>query len=825
MPATDLERLVVSLSADFKAFEKGLARAQGVSNRQFAAIERRASQLDARLNSIGRNAAQGLIAPLSGLGAALGTREITKYADAWTEAGNKIRAAATSAGVNARSLNLLKEGANNARTDLSAYVDLYARLIRSASGVVKSEQDIADMTNIVAKAFKAGGASASEQAAGILQLGQALGSGVLQGDELRSLRENAPILAQAIATEFKTTIAGLKKLGADGELVSHRVAKAILAAQKPIEAQFKATNATIQDAITRVNNEFLAYIGNADASAGASQKLVEALQYLSDNFGAVADTIVQFATVIIGALTGRAILGMVAGLGNAVVALGAFVTALRAGTLAAAGFTAALGPIGLLAGAAAAAIYVFGDSQSQAEKAADAHQAMLRELQFQIANVDYANGEAVASTREKVAADIKAAEVALERAIAEHELANALQAVANQRASSRPGGRDYSGFGVDTSKVPTGGSEVVAQNIIAPQVDRAATKVEEMRKRVEEIKGLSADFEDYASGKKKPERSTSGFGGGSGAAADKDGKSKSRKKTAQDRLDEDIQAIRDRTAALLQEQELVGKSYYEQEKRRAALDLEQEALKALREEARKKGVTDLDSIKLSNAQVAAIDAAAEAYARQADALRKVEERQERIEQAASDAYDAFKTGAMDAIFNAESLGDALQGVLKRLAEIALSNAFDSLFKPVSGGSSGGAFGGIFGAIGKILGFDEGGYTGDGAKMQPKGVVHGGEYVFSKAAVQKAGVANLDAMHRNLKGFASGGYVGAPVMPRIQAPAAQAATTVNMPVTINAPGADAAALERVRAEVKTLGQNIPKMVDARVFARDVRRVRA
>ena len=48
--------------------------------------------------------------------------------------------------------------------------------------------------------FKAGGAAASEQAAGILQLSQALGSGLLQGDELRSLRENAPLLAQAGTT-------------------------------------------------------------------------------------------------------------------------------------------------------------------------------------------------------------------------------------------------------------------------------------------------------------------------------------------------------------------------------------------------------------------------------------------------------------------------------------------------------------------------------------------------------------------------------------------------------------------------------------------------
>ncbi len=166
---------------------------------------------------------------------------------------------------------------------------------------------------------------------------------MLQGDELRSLRENAPILAQAIADEFGVTIAQLKELGANGELVSERVFRAIIKAQKPIERQFQATNSTIKDAMTRINNEFTAYIGNADQSAGASAKLVEALQFLADNFKSTADTVVQFATLIIGALTGRAILGMVAGLGNAVIALGTFLTAVRAGTIAVTGFTAALG--------------------------------------------------------------------------------------------------------------------------------------------------------------------------------------------------------------------------------------------------------------------------------------------------------------------------------------------------------------------------------------------------------------------------------------------------------------------------------------------------
>ncbi len=206
--ATNLESLVVQFSADFKRLENAINRQRGQFTRQMRQMEKSADvsvqRINAALGNIGKGTMRDLAAPLTGISAALGTRELMQYADAWTQAGNLIRSSATAAGVGARSLNELKDGANEARTSLEAYTDLYARLIRSASAVAKSEDEIALATSLVSKAFKAGGASAQEQAAGILQLGQALGSGVLQGDELRSLRENAPVIAKAIADEFKT---------------------------------------------------------------------------------------------------------------------------------------------------------------------------------------------------------------------------------------------------------------------------------------------------------------------------------------------------------------------------------------------------------------------------------------------------------------------------------------------------------------------------------------------------------------------------------------------------------------------------------------------
>lgn len=180
------------------------------------------------------------------------------------------------------------------------------------------------------------------------------------------------------------------------------------------------------------------------------------------------------------------------------------------------------------------------------------------------------------------------------------------------------------------------------------------------------------------------------------------GKSSSVKQTSDSRFDADIQAVRDRTAALIEEQKILGLTYQEQEKRRMALDLEQTALADLREEARRKGVTDLESIQLSAAHRAKIDEASSAYARQADVLRQLEEAQNRADDASREFYDSFKSNVMDAITGAKSLGEALRGLAKQFGSMLLSRGMDQLFQPSTGGSTGGMFGGLFKSIGGLF---------------------------------------------------------------------------------------------------------------------------
>ena len=151
-----------------------------------------------------------------------------------------------------------------------------------------------------------------------------------------------------------------------------------------------------------------------------------------------------------------------------------------------------------------------------------------------------------------------------------------------------------------------------------------------------------------------------------------------------------------------------------------------------------------------------IDQLATSYANASVVAAKLAESHDSMRQASQnfrdmgrDALGGFISDLRNGVSAAEALSNALDRVIDRL----LDSALDSLFSP-TGGS------GILGSIGKLFGFASGGYTGPGGKNQPAGVVHKGEFVFSKDAVKKLGLGNLQALHR---GFASGGYVGTPTL--------------------------------------------------------------
>ncbi len=316
----DWQRISVQFSADISDLNRKMAKIESATNRAMKTLVTEARNASTQVNKIFDDLGRRASASIAAIGAAVGAKELMGLSDSWTTLNNKVAAVSQSTGMQARSMSDLVKGADDARSGIEAYTDLYTKLMRSASGVAKNEEEIARATNIVSKAFVAGGAAASEQAASILQLGQALSSGILQGDELHSLRENAPLLAEAIAKEFNTTIGALKDLGAEGKLTADRVFKAILSAGKDIEKQFDATNATMADGFTRVKNALTEYVGIGGQASGVSYSITQGLIMIADNFDKVAKAGLVVLGVMAGQLVGRALPALVSRLVEAGIA-------------------------------------------------------------------------------------------------------------------------------------------------------------------------------------------------------------------------------------------------------------------------------------------------------------------------------------------------------------------------------------------------------------------------------------------------------------------------------------------------------------------------
>lgn len=300
---TPVTGIVAALQLESAAFIRDMSIASQATARAATNMQKSVKKIEstfvAASNAVNKfaNALGGLFAIQQIMAAA---KALADYSDAWQQATNMIAAAEQISGRQARSLEALNLIAQETRTSIADTADLYAKLLRVTANVAESEEEVAKATEIVTKAFKAGGASLSEQVNGIRQLAQALGSGVLQGDELRSIRENAPLVAAAIAKEFQTTIAGLKKLGAEGALTSDRVFKAILASEAEIGAAFGRTNATIAESFTVLNNAFTQYIAQVNKHTGASNRFAKAIIDLSTNFDAIADQTAKTSPLIQG---------------------------------------------------------------------------------------------------------------------------------------------------------------------------------------------------------------------------------------------------------------------------------------------------------------------------------------------------------------------------------------------------------------------------------------------------------------------------------------------------------------------------------------------
>ena len=292
----------------------------------------------------------------------------TARLDQMNQAFNEINGTATETDTIVKQIYASAQNARGSFSDMAAVV---AKFGNNARDAFASQDEVIAFANLIQKQMTIAGASTQEASNAMLQLSQALGSGVLRGDELNSIFEQAPNLIQSIADYLDVPIGKIREMAADGELSADVVKAAIFSAADDINAKFEAMPMTwgqvwtsfqnsalmaFQPVLDKVNelannDQFQGFVENAIGLL--AQLAVYVLDFfntlasigafISDNWSIIAPIVYGVIAALIAYAT---ISGIVAAV-NGVMALSASVHAAAEAMQAGATFTATAAQYGL----------------------------------------------------------------------------------------------------------------------------------------------------------------------------------------------------------------------------------------------------------------------------------------------------------------------------------------------------------------------------------------------------------------------------------------------------------------------------------------------
>ena len=233
------QRALSALTQSTEKLKKRVDATQGAFNKTGQAGSRSASRAGTAYKNLGTEVSgvnkivRTLRTSFVALGGAVTASGILQAGTNAIEAERRIKLLAASTGDTEQALQIASRAASKFGLSSTEANEGVARLLARLKPMGVSLEDIESTFSGFNIAAKLAGATASESAGAFLQLTQALGSGVLRGQELNSILEQAPLIATAIALEMNTTTGSLKKLGEEGKITS----KIVLAALKRVEAE------------------------------------------------------------------------------------------------------------------------------------------------------------------------------------------------------------------------------------------------------------------------------------------------------------------------------------------------------------------------------------------------------------------------------------------------------------------------------------------------------------------------------------------------------------------------------------------------------------
>lgn len=283
------------ISAEVAKLEKGLKQAlTGInklekdSKASIAGIDSAFSRLAGRAATLFAIGSMGYYA-----------NSVRKIADEYTNLEARLKLVTSSAEELDKVQQSLFLTAQRTGTEYAVNAASYAKLATSLKSVKASSDEVLAINEMVNKSLIVSGASSAEAASFTLQFGQAMGSGVLQGDEFRAMMESNSYFAQQLAQAFNTDIAGLRKMSAAGQLTTSSLREAFSKMAAEISAAFEKIPPTTERALTALDNSYKQIISDSNKASDGTGTIADEVMRLSRTIDENREGIISLFTAII----------------------------------------------------------------------------------------------------------------------------------------------------------------------------------------------------------------------------------------------------------------------------------------------------------------------------------------------------------------------------------------------------------------------------------------------------------------------------------------------------------------------------------------------
>ncbi|MGE1525858.1 phage tail tape measure protein [Pseudomonas putida] len=268
MASRSLGTLTLDLIARIGGFQQGMDQAARSTQRSMGQVVRHSESASESIT--------GSFKAIAGAAAAfLSVQQLVEYSQTWLGVQNRIKQVSETFDEFSKQSSAVFSIAQNSQSSLEATAELYQRIAASSGQLGATQEKVAQVTQNISKAMSASGVSAESAQAALVQLGQAFASGVLRGEELNSVLEQAPGLAQAIADGLGVARESLRSMGEAGKLTSKEVFSAILSQTRSIDDAFARSQTTVSGAFQVMENSAAKFFGTLDETLGITKSFVQ----------------------------------------------------------------------------------------------------------------------------------------------------------------------------------------------------------------------------------------------------------------------------------------------------------------------------------------------------------------------------------------------------------------------------------------------------------------------------------------------------------------------------------------------------------------------